>query len=315
MDAYIDAIISRGPEQRLPWDPIESTEQALASIEATIKRHHGRGDGRIQVWPSPAVATMASREGLLGAKDLARKYGTMVTGHISESRFDNRRAGVSTIEYLATIGYLDANVLAVHCVHADDNDVRILSRTGTKLSYNPRANMVLGSGFTPVVDMQTQGMITGMGTDNASANNTVNMLADMKILALAQKARYKSAVAITAEKTLEMATIEGARAIGMDKDIGSLEVGKKADIIIIDLSEAHMAPCHSLPSALVYQAMGTEIETVIVDGKILMEERTLTMLEPGEEQHLLDKAQAASDRVVVKAGLEKERAWCSYKTI
>ncbi|MGI9316308.1 MAG: amidohydrolase family protein [bacterium] len=311
MEEYFGAIFAKGPKERLPWDIVETTDQAIASIEACIKRHHGRAEGRIHVWPSPGVSVMTSPEGLLRAKDLAKKYGTMVTGHVSESKFDNKRAGVSDIEFLATVGYLDDKVLAVHCVQVDDNDIRIMARTGTKLAHCIKANMFIGDGIGPLTEMQAAGIVTGMGTDNPSANNTVNMLADMKSVALAQKGKYENAVAMTAERVLEMATIEGAQAIGMEKDIGSLEAGKKADLITIDLSGPHMAPRHRIASTLVYQAMGHEVETVIVDGNILMENGELTMLEPGEERAIIDEAQTASNRVIEKAGII-HRAWSSY---
>ena len=314
LDEYIGAVFAKGPKQRFPWNIMETTDQAITSIEAAMKRHHGRADGRIQVWPSPGVATMVTPEGLLRSKELAKKYGTMVTSHVSESHFDNKRAGVSAIEFLATVGYLDSNVLAVHCVQVDDNDIRIMSRTGTKLAHCIHANMFVGEGLGPLVEMQAAGIVTGMGTDNASANNTVNMLSDMRSVALVQKGKYENAVAITAEKVLEMATIEGAQAIGMEKEIGSLEAGKKADVIVIDMSAPHMYPRHSIPSVLVYQALGTEVETVIVDGSILMEQRVLTMLEPGEEQALLLSAQTASDRVIEKAGIAR-RPWSSYVAV
>ncbi|MGI9296113.1 MAG: amidohydrolase family protein, partial [Pseudomonadales bacterium] len=311
MEEYIGAIFAKGPKKRLPWDIMETTDEALASIEACIKRHHGRADGRIQVWPSPGVSVMTSPEGLLRAKELAKKYGTMVTGHVSETNFDNKRAGVSDIEFLATVGYLDEKVLAVHCVQVDDNDIRIMARTGTKLAHCIKANMFIGDGIGPLTQMHSAGIVTGMGTDNPSANNTVNMLADMKSVALAQKGKYENAVAITAEKVLEMATIEGAQAIGMEKEIGSLEIGKKADLVTIDLSAPYMTPRHRIASVLVYQAMGTEVETVIVDGRILMEDGVLTMLEAGEEREIVENAQLASERVIEKAGII-HRKWSSY---
>ena len=315
MDEYIGAVFAKGPKERLPWDVLENTNQAIGSMEAAIKRHHGRANGRIQVWPSFTVVTMTTVEGLLRVKDLARKHGGRVTGHVSETKFDNRRAGVSSIEFLATIGFLDSNLTAVHCVQVDDNDIRILSRTDTRVSHNPMSNMFVGEGLAPIVDMQAAGIVTGIGTDNATANNTVNMFQVMRSTALVQKGKYENAVAISAEKVLEMATIEGAKAIGMDKEIGSLEAGKKADVIVIDLSAPNMIPRHRIPSVLVYQTLGTEVETVIVDGQVLMEDRILTMLEAGEEQAILATAQAASDGVVARAQIEKDRGWRSYRAV
>ncbi|MGI9288367.1 MAG: amidohydrolase [Pseudomonadales bacterium] len=314
LNEYIGAIFAKGPSDRLPWENIEKPDEAIARIEQLMRRHNGTADGRIHVWPSPGVAIMCSRESLLKAKDLARKYGVMVTSHIAESEHDRHQAGVSTIEYLATVGYLGPDVLAAHCVQLDSDDIRIMSQLDVKVANNASCNMFLGNGIAPVSEMLAAGMTVGIGTDDANANNTANILADMKVVALSQKAKYENAVAITAEKVLEMATIDGARAIGMEKDIGSIEVGKKADIITLDLSAPHLVPKHNIPSVLVYQALGNEVETVMVDGRILMENRVLTMLEEGEERLIIDSAHAASERAVELGSMER-RTWQSYKAI
>ncbi|MGI9316329.1 MAG: amidohydrolase [bacterium] len=315
MEEYLDVVFARGPEKRLPWEVHEETDAALASMEATIKRHKGRADGRIDVWASPTVAVMTSVEGLLKSKALAKKYNTKLTCHTSESHNDNRRAGVSTIEFLATLDMLGPDYIAVHCTQIDDNDIRILSRTGTPVAHCVAANMFTGEGIPPLTDMHTAGILTGMGTDNTTANNNINILADMKTVALAQKGKYESAVAITAEKVLEMATIEGAQVLGMDKDIGSLEAGKKADINILDFSGTHLVPRHNVISMLVYQALGNEVETVLVDGKILMENRILTLFTREEEAEKLRSIQAAADGVVERSGLVKAREWTAYKAV
>ena len=144
----------------------------------------------------------------------------------------------------------------------------------------------------------------------------VRMVA-LKFAALAQKGRYSSAAAITAEKVLEMATIDGARAVGLGDQIGSLEPGKKADLVVLDLAHANLVPCHSIASVLVYQASGTEVDTVVVDGKVLLEGRRMPAMEPGAEAELLARAQAASERIATEARLAgfPDRGWPSTRAV
>jgi atrazine chlorohydrolase/5-methylthioadenosine/S-adenosylhomocysteine deaminase/melamine deaminase len=299
----IDAAQAREPGVRHPTGEPEPTASALASIERLIRRHHGSGDGRIQVWPSPGVAILCSREGLLGAKDLARRLGTRLTLHLAESPHDRFQSGMTSIGYLASIGFLGPEVLAGHCVQADDGDIAILKACGVTVATNPVSNMFLGSGIAPVTEMQAAGIIVGLGTDDANCNNSVNMISDMKIAALAQKGRSGQPSAMTADGVLAMATIDGARALGMVDQIGSLEAGKKADLVLLNFDRPHLYPRHSVSSALVYQANGSEVDTVVVDGRVLVMAGRLAGLEPGEEALLGQRAQRASVDVARRARL------------
>ena len=312
VQGYSAAVLAKEPDVA-HIDITERASEALAGIAALMDRHHGRADGRIQIWPAPGVATFTTREGLLAAKDLARRRGTGLTIHVAESAFDRMQAGVSSVEYLATIGFLGPEVLAAHCVQVDANDIRILAHHGVRVAYNPVSNMFLGSGIAPVAEMLTAGLTVGIGTDDPNCNSSVNLLADLKFAALAQKARYRHAAAITAERTLEMATIDGARAVGLDREIGSLEVGKKADMIVVDLSGPHNVPLYAVPSALVYQARGDEVDTVIVDGRVVVRDRTLTMLDETEHRAIMQQAQRTSEAVVERArlGRFRDRGWRS----
>jgi cytosine/adenosine deaminase-related metal-dependent hydrolase len=305
----LEAMQAREPGVRHAAAGIETVPEALAGIERMVRRHHGSGDGRLQVWPSPAVATFCSREALLGARDLARRFGTMLTLHLAESPFDRHQCGLPSIEYLGSIGFLGPNVLAGHCVQCDANDIRTLKAFDVKVANNAVSNLFLGSGIAPVAEMQAAGIAVGLGTDDGNCNNSVNLIADMKVAALAQKGRYQRAGAISADKVLEMATIDGARAVGLVDVIGSLERGKKADLALLDLSPANMVPCHDVASALVYQAYGTEVDTVVVDGRTLLEGRRLVGMAPDEERELLAKAQAASERIAAEARLTGPRRW------
>jgi atrazine chlorohydrolase/5-methylthioadenosine/S-adenosylhomocysteine deaminase/melamine deaminase len=309
----IDAAQAREPGVRHDPGGFETAASALASIESLIRRHHGSADGRIQVWPSPGVAILCSREGLLGAKDLARRRGTRLTLHLAESPQDRYQSGMTSISYLASIGFLGPEVLAGHCVQADSGDIGVLKAFDVKVATNAVSNMFLGSGIAPVAEMQAAGITVGLGTDDANCNNSVNMISDMKIAALAQKSRYGRAAAITAERVLEMATIDGARALGMAGQIGSLEVGKKADLVLLDFARPHLYPRHSVASAIVYQANGSEVDTVIVDGRVLVRGGVLAGLGAGRTALLADAVQQASARVAQQACLTDypSRGWRS----
>jgi cytosine/adenosine deaminase-related metal-dependent hydrolase len=314
---YIEAIEAKEPEVHHDPEPMEETAAALDSIQRLIARHHGAADGRIQVWPSPGIAIFTSREGLLGAKDLARRNGTPLTIHVAESKFDAKQHGVSGVEYLASIGFLGPDVLAGHCVQLDDNDIRMFKVLDVKMSNNVVSNMFLASGIAPVAKLVLAGVTVGIGTDDCNCNGSVNMLSDMKFAALAQKVKYGNSAAITAEKVVEMATIDGARAVGLQDKIGSIEVGKKADFILLDLAHPQAVPMFSIPSVLVYQCYGNEVDTTVVDGQILMEGRRLTGMSTDEEAALLVAAQKASEGVVERAGMQRirDRGWKSFVAV
>jgi cytosine/adenosine deaminase-related metal-dependent hydrolase len=310
---YIEACEAKEPEINHDHDILEKTGEALARIQGRIDRYHGSGDGRIQVWPEPCIACMTTREGLVGVKDLARKNGTRITLHASQSNFDKFQNGMSSVEYLETCGFWGPEVLAAHMVQVEPNDLRIMKRYDVKVAHNAVSNLFVADGIAPVMEYATAGLTVGIGTDDCNANQSACMLSDMKVAALAQKVRYLSSAAMTAEKVLEMATIDGARAVGMDEDIGSVEVGKKADVILVDLLTPQTTPCHNVPSALVYHSYGHEVATVLVDGQVLMEDHQLTRMTSDEEAGLLRRAQDASHAVLERAGMQKlrDREWRS----
>jgi atrazine chlorohydrolase/5-methylthioadenosine/S-adenosylhomocysteine deaminase/melamine deaminase len=311
--AYGEAVMAKEPEVRHFVDSIEDTTEALASIERLIRTHQGRGDGRITIWPAPGVAVCTTKDGLLGAKDLARRHGTRLTIHVAESPLDREQAGMSSIEYLASIGFLGPDVLAAHCVQVDAKDMRIMAATGVNVAYNPVSNLFLASGVAPIAEMASLGIPLAIGTDDPNCNSSVNLLSDLKFAVLAQKGRYRDAAALTAERALEMATIGGAEALGMDDDIGSLEPGKKADIVTIDLARPHLVPCYSVASVLVYQAAGTEVNDVLVDGHAVMRDGVVTALAPDGDGPLLARSQLRSEELVEAAGLGamRRRGWRS----
>lgn len=315
---FLDAMVAKEPavEHDLGTEP-GRLDEMLERIEGMIERHHGSADGRISFWPAPGVAVLCSAEAFRGAQALARKHGVMTTVHVAESPGDAGQSGMSSVQYLASIGYLDDRALLGHCVHLSTTDIRVLGATGARVSTQPASNAFLGNGIARVAELHTAGVTVGLGTDDSNCNSGVNMLRDLRVMALLQKARYQDPAAITAERVLEMATIDGARAIGMDHDIGSIEVGKLADLSLLDLSGSHLVPRQSIASALVHQAHGHEVDTVIVDGRVVVEDSRPVWLDPAAEAELLQRAQAASDRVIAAAHLpaRSDDLWISTRPV
>lgn len=277
--------------------------EMLARIEALMIRHHGSHDGRISFWPAPGVAVLCTADAVLGAQRLARRHRAMTTIHVAESPDDRLQHGVSSVEFLSAIGYLAPDVLAGHCVQVDAADIATLARTGTKVSTQPVSNLFLGNGIAPLAEMLAAGVTVGLGTDDGNCNNSVNMLSDMKFAALLQKGRRGDPAVLTAQQVLEMATIGGAHAIGMGGLIGSLEPGKRADIVLIDLTASHLQPQHDTASALVYQANGSEVHTVVVNGTVVMADRRPRWLSVSDEATLQAQVQRASNRILSAAGI------------
>jgi len=286
---------------------VEDTRHALNGIEELVKEYNSE-DNLIQVWPSPFGPEWCTKEGLLGSLEIAKRYDIGITTHLAETAMQTatqfRPFGVSSTEYLDSINFLNPRLLVAHNIWLNDRDIRLLKQKNVKVAHEPSANMYLAGGIAPIPKILAQGITVGLGTDDPNCNDSVSILNEIRAASLIHKANMLDASCVTAEQATEMATIGGAKALGMENEIGSLEIGKKADIIILDLNAPHLRPMHHLPSILAYQARGTEIETVIVNGKILMENRKLTWMSEDDESKLLEQAQASSVAIKDRAGLE-----------
>ena len=194
-------------------------------------------------------------------------------------------------QYLESIGFLGPDVVAAHSVWLNESEIKITKKHDVKISHNPSSNMKLASGIAPVSKLMDNGICVSLGTDGASSNNNLDLIEEMKIASLLQKVSTLDPNVLNSDETIAMATIKGAEALGMDSEIGSVEVGKKADLILIDTNSANMTPDSStLSSNIVYAANGSNVDTTICDGKILMENRKLTFL---DEDEILRKAKKA----------------------
>ncbi len=270
---------------------------ALAYTENFLKKW--QGDPLIRAAVAPHAVYTNSEESLKEAAALARRYGAPILIHVSETKRENddirAKHGASPVGYLDRIGFLGPDVLAAHCVWLDAEDIATLVKRGVGCAHNPSSNMMLASGVAPVVDMLRAGLRLGLGTDGpAGSNNDLNMLEEMDLAAKLQKVSRTDPRALSAEQALELATIGGARALHMEKEIGSLEPGKKADLILLRIDLPHAVPSYNLYSSIVYTLKASDVVTVVINGRtVMLDRRVLTL----RESEVLAKAKEYAEKV------------------
>lgn len=233
----------------------------------------------------------------------AKKNNMRIHVHLSESESEIQQIkdkyGCTPIEMADKNGLFDVPAIAAHCVQITESDMQILKDKNVSVVTNPASNMKLGNGFAPVPELLQKGINVCLGTDGAASNNSLNLFHEMSLLALIHKGVKRTPQCISAKENIRIATINGAKALGMEKEIGSLEVGKKADIAILNLNTASLTPRNNLIAGLSYSANGSEVETVIIDGKITMENRkVLTM----DEELVYKKI----NEIIIRMGLDKK---------
>ena len=250
-------------------------DRKLNESRDLFNRYHKTSNDRIRVMIAPHAPYTCSPEFLVKAKDLADELGTGINIHLSETKREVQESyemhGKSPIRHVYDLGVFNVHTLAAHCVHVDRNDIELMAEKGVHPVNNPGSNLKLASGFAPVQAMLERGLSVSLGTDGASSNNNLNMFKELNLAALVNKAVDQDALSVKASDALRMATINGARGLQWDREIGSLEVGKRADIILVDLDKPHLTPRHNLVSSLAYSTYGSDVDTVIVDGKLLMQ--------------------------------------------
>jgi 5-methylthioadenosine/S-adenosylhomocysteine deaminase len=212
-----------------------------------------------------------------------------ISAHVAESKsvveFTREKHGKSgVVQFLNDFGIPAQDSIFAHCVHVDPAEIAILERTGTSVSHNPVSNMMLGDGVAPLVIMLRHGVNVALGTDGAASNHSQDLFETMKAASLLQKVHHQDAGVIKPYEVLRMATLGGARALGLSSLCGTIEAGKKADLILVDVETAHNQPINDLPSQIVHCAKASDVQTVIVDGEILMRDRQVTRL--GEREVL-----------------------------
>lgn len=276
------------------------TETAVSGLESLIQSVHDP-ENRQSVWPSPVVLEATTTQGLQEAVRIAEEYDVMTTTHVAESKLQEQ-GPLSSIDYLRNVGYLGERTLLGHCVQLSDRDVRVLARTDTRVAHNIRANMRLGTGFAPIVPMCESGVTVGCGTDNAILSDTVNPLSDARAVGTAHKGYHRDPGVISAQTAFDMVTRDGATAIGRSADLGSLEVGKRADLAIVDLDHPHLTPAPDPVKTLIYGLQGFEIETVVCSGEVLLDGRTIQPLDR-DIAGLLGEVEETAAAIGSRAGL------------
>ncbi len=287
----------------LPLKWRESTDFALKKQEEHIKRWHNQANDRIRVWFGLRTIFNNSDNLIKRTKDLADKYGVGIHMHVAEIddevRFAKAERGHTTVEHLAHLGVLDENFLAVHTVWLTEKEIDLFLLNDVKVSHNPAAAMrVLG--FARVPEMIAKGITVSIGTDGAPSNNRMDMIDEMYLATLIHKGRNLNPKILPAEKVLEMATIDGARCLLWEKEIGSLEEGKKADLIIINPRSAGSLPVHDPIANMVYAMHSSNVESSMCDGRWLMRDHKVLTV---NEEEILENAQFRAASLVKKAGI------------
>jgi len=225
-------------------------------------------------------------------KELADKHRVPFNIHVAETRgeveFTQKEFGMSPVEYLDSIGALGSNVVAAHSVHLNADDIQIFARRGVGVAHNPQCNMKLASGVAPVPAFLKAGVKVGIGTDGVASNNNLDLFDEIRSAAFIHKLHNDDPTVINARSAFEMATIGAARVLGMDKIIGSLEVGKRADVVIVDMDQPHAHPVYNIYSLIVYSMRGSDVETVLVDGRLMVHKRKLITLDLGRLYQKVD---------------------------
>jgi 5-methylthioadenosine/S-adenosylhomocysteine deaminase len=232
-------------------------------------------------------------------KEICRKKQVSFFIHAAETQEERSliktRYGKTPIRHLDNLRVLDDRTVVAHAVHVDSEEIEILAQTGTGVAHCPESNMKLASGIAPVVEMLNRGVLVGLGTDGCASNNDLDLFQEMDTAAKVGKVRYMDPTVMNARTVLRMATIDGARVLDLDKQIGSLEVGKKADVIFLDLNQPHLVPGYDPFSLLVYSARGSDVQAVMVDGRMLMENRKIMTFDPEE---VMDQVRLISGEIV-----------------
>ncbi|MEX0568211.1 MAG: amidohydrolase family protein [Candidatus Njordarchaeota archaeon] len=288
-----------------PTIAIRDTKTIYRNLRNAFLKYH-RNDDMFKLWLAPGTINWCTEELLEITKQLADEFKTGITVHMNETRkekeYSIKHRGGSEVEFAYRIGLLDRNVLGVHLVWVDEKEIELLAKTKTKVSHNPISNMYLASGIAPIPLMLKRNIVVSLATDGAASNNNMDMFDVIRVTPLLHKVATLNPEALSALDTLKMATILGARSIMMEKMIGSIEAGKKADIIIVDIHKENTTPFSDPISTLVYSGSSKNVHTVIVNGEILMREGRILYL---DENKILSKAQKSFDKIREKIQEEK----------
>ncbi len=286
-------------------------KEQISRTERLIKSWDGTADGRIRLCPAPVTIWANSPRSFLEAHRLAEEYDLLLHTHVAETESEVEASledyGQREVELLQNLGILGPRFMIVHGVWLSDEEIKLLAECGASLVHCPSSNMYLASGIARVPELLEAGVDVALGSDGIG-NHNHDMFPVLKAASLLHKVTRGDPTVSSAEEVLEMATLGGARALRMEKEIGSLEVGKKADIVLVRLDRPHIIPVHRLVSALVYGTNGNDVDTVIVDGQVVLEGGRVKML---DEDRVTGEAMRVAEDLVNSAGLQQlsERSW------
>lgn len=292
----IRAVLSRGMVGVGP-----ESELAFSESREMVDKWHNACNGRITCRLGPHAPYTCLPDYLERVMDLGDELGVGIHIHIAETRGEfedmQRLYGNTPVAHLNKLGLFERPVLAAHCVHLTSEDIEILKAKGVGVAHNPESNMKLASGIAPVQQMLDAGIRVALGTDGASSNNNLDMLQEMRSASYLQKVHLMDPTVIPAYQALQIATTNGAIALGLDHEIGQLKPGYKADMIIMSFKQPHMLPVYDPMANIVYAAQAFDVETVIVDGNILMQDRVIKAF---DEEEVLSKARETALGLVAK---------------
>jgi 5-methylthioadenosine/S-adenosylhomocysteine deaminase len=287
---------------QFPVADAKTPQEELARNEAFIKEF--AKDELIVPAVAPHSPYTLDAKDLLASRALATKYGVPVLIHVAETEAElgnskKAHTGMSPVAYLQSIGFWGPRTVVKHGVWVDAADIKLLRSHEVAVSHNPESNMKLASGIAPVPEYLAAGVTVGLGTDGAASNNDLDMFEAMRVAALLHKVKTGDPRVLPAATALEMATIYGARALGLEKQIGSLEAGKRADLVVLSTAGARLTPLYNPVSHLVYAARGDDVRTVMVNGRVLMRDRKMLTL---DEPAVLAEARKFADAVRAAVG-------------
>ncbi len=290
-------------DAQVPARLLESTQASIDESLAIRKRWDGAANGRLRAAFAPRFAVSCTRQLLESVGALSAEQRILVHTHASESSAEieivRERTGRRNLEYLADTGLASDRLCVAHCVFVDQDERALMAERGVKALHCPSSNLKLGSGIAPIVELREAGVSVSLGADGAACNNRLDMFEEMRLAAVLQAVR-KGPGALPARDVLWMATREGARALGLDREIGSIEVGKRADVIVVDRERPHLAPGPDPYSTLVYACRGTDVRATVVDGELLVDDFSLVHLDPAE---ITREARAAARALASRAGI------------
>ena len=257
-----------------------------------------KNEPRLQFLHGPHAPYSCMADYLQKLTASARDRGIGQTIHLSESQAEmdsiRKEHAATPIAYVDSLGVFDVPVIAAHCVYATDEDIRLMAEKGVSVALCPKSNMKLGNGFAPAQKLLDAGINVCLGTDGCGSNNSLNMFSEMNAAALVYKGAEHRAQCVSAAEVLKMATVNGAKAIGREGELGVIREGALADLILVNLNEPQFIPQNNILSGLVYSSTGAEVDTVLVNGEILMENKTLTTI---DESRVYTECQKIMNRI------------------